>query len=62
MIGDRSHDIAGAGTNGVAAIGVALGLWRRAELAQAGAAGIAGRPSELPGLVDQLLLAARQSA
>ena len=62
MIGDRFHDIIGAGSNGVAAIGVLWGYGDRAELVQAGAAGIAGRPSELPGLVDQLLLAARQSA
>ena len=62
MIGDRLHDIAGAGANGVAAIGVLWGYGDRAELAQAGAARIASRPSELPGLVDQVLLAAQPSA
>jgi phosphoglycolate phosphatase len=62
MIGDRSHDMLGASANGVAAIGVLWGYGDRAELTQAGAAGIAGRPSELPDLVDRILHAAQLSA
>lgn len=53
MIGDRSHDVVGAGANGVAAIGVLWGYGDRAELA--GAARIALRPEEIPGLVQEIL-------
>ena len=55
MIGDREHDIVGAGANGVAAIGVLWGYGDLAELDGAGAALIAHRPAELPGLVEQVL-------
>ena len=47
MIGDRSHDIAGARTNGVRAIGALWGYGSRAELEAAGADALLGQPSEL---------------
>jgi len=47
MIGDRSHDIAGARTNGVRAIGALWGYGSRAELEAAGADALLGHPSEL---------------
>jgi phosphoglycolate phosphatase len=53
MIGDRSHDVVGASANRVPAIGVLWGYGDRAELA--GAARLAARPAEIPGLVEQLL-------
>jgi phosphoglycolate phosphatase len=52
MIGDRSHDVVGASANGVPAIGVLWGYGDRAELA--GAARIAVRPAEIPGLVEEV--------
>ena len=57
MIGDRSHDIVGASANGVASIGVLWGYGDLAELTAAGATAIAARPSELPEIVGELLLA-----
>jgi len=47
MIGDRSHDIAGARTNGVRAIGALWGYGSRAELEAAGADALLSHPSEL---------------
>jgi phosphoglycolate phosphatase len=55
MIGDRSHDVVGAGANGVATIGVLWGYGDRPELERAGAARIANRPEELPCLVRVML-------
>jgi phosphoglycolate phosphatase len=55
MIGDRSHDVVGATSNGVAAVGVLWGYGDRAELEGAGAARIAARPQELPEIVRALL-------
>jgi len=51
MIGDRSHDIAGARTNGVRAIGALWGYGSRAELEAAGAEALLGHPSELADVV-----------
>jgi len=56
MIGDRLHDIVGAAANGVRTIGVLWGYGDRTELEAAGAARIAERPEQLPGLVAELLL------
>lgn len=42
MVGDRKHDIIGAGENGLASIGVLYGYGDRAELEEAGAGSIAG--------------------
>jgi phosphoglycolate phosphatase len=48
MIGDRSHDVAGAHANRIPAIGVTWGIGDRAELEQAGAEAIIERPGQLP--------------
>jgi phosphoglycolate phosphatase len=50
MVGDRMHDIAGAHSNGLRAIGVLWGYGSRSELEQAGADALAHDPSELLGL------------
>jgi phosphoglycolate phosphatase len=47
MIGDRSHDIVGAKTNGVRAIGALWGYGSRAELEAAGADALLCHPPEL---------------
>ena len=49
MIGDRTHDVAGAGQHGIPAIFAAWGYGTPAE--SAGAAGVAHRPEDLPGLL-----------
>jgi phosphoglycolate phosphatase len=55
MIGDRSHDMIGAGANGVLGVGVLWGYGDRAELEGAGAVRIASRPEELPAIVLRVL-------
>jgi len=55
MIGDRMHDVVGAATNGMKAIGVLWGFGDRAELAAAGAVAIVEAPGELPALVEEVL-------
>ena len=52
MIGDRSHDVLGARTNQVAALGVTWGYGTRDELTQAGAFALCDQPAELPGLAS----------
>jgi len=47
MVGDRSHDVAGARANGVASLAVLWGYGSRDELARAGARAFVSRPSEL---------------
>jgi len=47
MIGDRSHDITGARSNGIRAIGALWGYGGRAELEAAGADVLLAHPSEL---------------
>jgi phosphoglycolate phosphatase len=54
MIGDRSHDIAGARANGVKALGVTWGYGSREELEQAGAHALCATPQELLCLVNTL--------
>jgi phosphoglycolate phosphatase len=49
MIGDRTHDVAGAGEHGIPAIFAAWGYGEPAE--SAGAAGVAHRPEDLPRLL-----------
>ena len=49
MIGDRSHDVVGARTNGMTAIGVLYGYGSEAELRDAGAHHICAAHSELLG-------------
>jgi phosphoglycolate phosphatase len=55
MIGDRSHDVAGANANGVSAIGVLWGYGDRQELETAGAARIVASTAELRGAIAALL-------
>jgi phosphoglycolate phosphatase len=47
MVGDRSHDVIGAHTNGVRAIGVLWGYGSRAELEAAGAEALLNTPGDL---------------
>jgi len=56
MIGDRLHDVHGASKNGIPTIGVLWGFGDRSELEQAGAAAIAERPDQLPGLIASFLI------
>lgn len=51
MIGDRSHDMVGARTNGVRAVGALWGYGSRAELQAAGADALLDHPSALAGVV-----------
>jgi phosphoglycolate phosphatase len=55
MIGDRLHDIVGASKNRMRAIGVLWGFGDRAELENAGAAGIAALPGKLPAMIADML-------
>lgn len=47
MIGDRKHDIIGAGKNGVKGVGACWGYGSREELTAAGAAALAAQPLDL---------------
>lgn len=49
MIGDRSHDMVGAGNNGIKGIGVLYGYGSRDELIAAGARHLCATPAEIPG-------------
>jgi len=51
MVGDRKHDLIGAGANDMRSIGVSYGYGSVAELAAAGAVGSASTPSKLPAIV-----------
>jgi phosphoglycolate phosphatase len=55
MIGDRQHDMIGAGRCGVRAIGVSYGYGSEAELRAHGAEAIAHAPAAIPALVTGLL-------
>ncbi len=55
MIGDRSHDIAGANAHSLLSIGVTWGIGSRKELRAAGADAMATTPAELPPTVKLLL-------
>lgn len=52
MVGDREHDMIGAGKNGVSALGVTYGYGTREELHRSGACMICDHPSQL---VENLL-------
>lgn len=56
MIGDRKHDMLGAETNGVAAIGVLWGFGSRQELEEAGASYCAADTAELQSYCESLSL------
>jgi phosphoglycolate phosphatase len=53
MVGDRRHDIAGAHTHGVAALGVTYGYGSREELQEAGADWVVESVPELAQLLEQ---------
>jgi phosphoglycolate phosphatase len=53
MVGDRSHDVAGARANGIPVIGVTWGIGDAAELADADA--LVDAPEDLPAAVADLL-------
>jgi phosphoglycolate phosphatase len=52
MIGDRSHDMVGAGNNGIKGIGVLYGYGSRDELIAAGARHLCATPTEILGCVS----------
>jgi len=52
MIGDRSHDMIGAGNNGIRGIGVLYGYGSRDELIGAGARHVCATPAEIPGCIS----------
>jgi phosphoglycolate phosphatase len=52
MIGDRSHDMVGAGKNGIRGIGVLYGYGSRDELIGAGAQHICATPKEILGVIS----------
>lgn len=47
MVGDREHDVIGAARHSIPTVGVLWGFGSRAELEEAGAALVIGRPQEL---------------
>ena len=51
MIGDRSHDMLGAGKNGIRGIGVLYGYGSRDELIGAGARHVCATPGEILGCI-----------
>lgn len=59
LVGDTSHDMAMAHNAGTAAVGVSWGYHGAAELRAAGAAAVLDDFGQLPGLLDDLLGAAR---
>lgn len=52
MIGDRSHDMVGAGKNGISGIGVLYGYGSREELSGAGARHLCATPAEILGCIS----------
>jgi len=52
MIGDRSHDMVGAGKNGIQGIGVLYGYGSREELTGAGARHVCTTPAEILGCIS----------
>ena len=52
MIGDRSHDMVGAGNNGIKGIGVLYGYGSREELIGAGARHLCATPAEILGCIS----------
>jgi phosphoglycolate phosphatase len=54
MVGDRSHDMIGARSNGVFAVGALWGYGSKAELVSTGASALCESPSDLPRLLLSL--------
>ena len=57
MIGDRSHDMIGAGNNGMTGIGVLYGYGSRDELIGAGALQVCAKPPAIPGCISRVFSA-----
>lgn len=55
VIGDTAYDMAMARSAGALAVGVAWGYHRPDDLLEAGAHAVAGRPDQLPAIMDTLL-------
>ncbi len=53
MVGDRSYDVHGAAEHGIDCVGATWGYGGAEELREAGAAALAHRPGDVPGLVDR---------
>jgi len=58
MIGDRSHDMVGAGNNGMRGIGVLYGYGSNDELIRAGALHVCATPLAIPGCISRVSSAA----
>jgi phosphoglycolate phosphatase len=61
MIGDRSHDVAGAKANGMDAIGVTYGYGSREELIGAGVRHLCASPRAVLELIQASFLAGRNT-
>jgi phosphoglycolate phosphatase len=57
MIGDRSHDMVGAGNNGMKRIGVLYGYGSKEELIGAGAQQVCATPPAIPGCISRVFSA-----
>jgi phosphoglycolate phosphatase len=57
MIGDRSHDMVGAGNNGMKRIGVLYGYGSKDELIGAGAQQVCATPPAIPGCISRVFSA-----
>lgn len=55
MVGDREHDMVGGTKNGLRCVGVTYGYGSAEELRRHGAARLAAKPGELPGVILGLL-------
>ncbi len=62
MVGDREHDVLGAGANGIETIGVLYGYGDVAELQAAGVTAMVMSPVEIPATVERLFKARLVSA
>jgi len=61
MIGDRSHDVAGARANGIDAVGVTYGYGTEAELIEAGAILLCASSGAIPQVIHNALAGRRKS-
>ena len=61
MIGDRSHDVAGARANGIDAVGVTYGYGTEAELIEAGAILLCASSGAIPQVIHNALAGRQKS-
>ena len=54
MVGDRKHDMIGAGENGILSCGVTYGFGSKEELLNSGADFLVQKPDEIPGIIFQI--------